>query len=292
MMQNRVSKLIIAVIAGILSAITSVYAVSVQPSVLKLQLAPGETKNGTFDIYNRADKELFIKVHVKDWIINPRTGEREFSDPGTNPKSIADWLIIEPEGFLIGPDRHQTVRYTIKIPKNVKGGYWGLICFTSKPLERRGGVVAAGEVVSFVGVEVRNTIKRRIKILDVKGYNDNKGMRLKVEVKNIGNAPIFNPAPIGKYIIKDKNKKTIAKGKLKGQMILPGEVIEYETIEPVKLDKGEYTGIVFFDYGMKKLKGKKVKFSTASKYDWKILKEIKKKKKKAKATPKKVAAKK
>lgn len=267
-------------IAAILFMIVSVnaYAVSVQPSVVKIQVAAGETKNGTFDIYNRSDKEVYIKVNLKDWIIDKRTSKREFSNAGTNPKSLTDWLIIEPEGFLLGADKHQTVRYTVKVPKDAKGGYWGLACFTTKPLEKKGGVVAAGEVVSFLGLEVVNTLEKKIEIRDIKATNDAKGVSLTVDVKNMGNVPIFMPAPDGKYVIKNEKNETVAKGDLNGQMILPEEIIEYSTTDPIKLDAGEYTLVIFFDYGAPKMMGKKARLSTTSKYGWTPLEEIKEKK--------------
>ncbi|MEK9148864.1 MAG: hypothetical protein AAB267_02320, partial [Candidatus Desantisbacteria bacterium] len=87
--------------------------------------AAGETKNGTFDLYNRSDKEVYIKVELKDWVVNKKTSKRDFSGAGSNLRTLTDWMIIEPEGFLLGPDKHQTVRYTIKVPKDAKGGYWG-----------------------------------------------------------------------------------------------------------------------------------------------------------------------
>lgn len=261
-----------------LIASVNAYAVSIQPSVVKIQIAAGETKNGTFDLYNRSDKEVYIKVQLKDWVIDKKTSKRDFSVTVANPKTLNDWVIIEPEGFLLGPDKHQTVRYTVKVPKDARGGYWGLACFTTKPLEKKGGVVAAGEVVSFMGLEVTGTIEKKIEIRNIKAYNDAKGMKLKVEVKNIGNAPIFMPAPDGKYVIKNEKNETVTKGDLNGQMILPEEIIEYEITDPVKLNAGKYTAIVFFDYGAAKMVGKKAMLSTESIYDWTVLEEIKKKK--------------
>lgn len=250
-------------------------AVSVQPSVVKIQVNAGETKNGTFDLYNRADKEVYIKVKLKDWSINKQTKKREFVEAGNDPKSLTDWVIIEPEGFLLGADKHQIVRYTVKVPKDVKGGYWGLACFVTKPLEKKGGVVAAGEVVSFLGLEVINTLEKKIEIGSIQAYNDANGMKLKVSVKNTGNVPLFMPAPDGKYMIKNSKDETVAKGDLNGQMILPQEIIDYEMNDPVKLAKDEYTVVVFFDYGATKMSGKKAKLSTMSAYNWKILEEIK-----------------
>ncbi|MBU1752934.1 hypothetical protein KKG56_03620 [bacterium] len=261
-----------------LIASVNAYAVSIQPSVVKIQIAAGEKKNGTFDLYNRSDKEVYIKVKLKDWVIDKKTSKRDFSVTVANPKTLNDWVIIEPEGFLLGPDKHQTVRYTVKVPKDARGGYWGLACFTTKPLEKKGGVVAAGEVVSFMGLEVTGTIEKKIEIRNIKAYNDDKGMKLKVEVKNIGNAPIFMPAPDGKYVIKNEKNETVTKGDLNGQMILPEEIIEYEITDPVKLNAGKYTAIVFFDYGAAKMVGKKAMLSTESIYDWTVLEEIKKKK--------------
>ncbi|MEK9148863.1 MAG: hypothetical protein AAB267_02315, partial [Candidatus Desantisbacteria bacterium] len=131
---------------------------------------------------------------------------------------------------------------------------------------------------SLLGLEVTGSIEKKIEIRDIQASNGAGGVNLKISVKNIGNIPLFMPAPDGKYVIKNAKGETVAKGDLNGQMILPQEIIDYETTEPVKLDKGEYTAIVFFDYGAPKMAGKKAKLVTTTIYNWTVLEELKEKK--------------
>lgn len=245
-------------------------AISATPSVIKLSIKPGETQNGAIDINNAQDKDVFVKVGLKDWIID--NGERKFAESGKNPRSLTNWLIIDPEGFALGAKKTQKVRYSVKVPADAKGGYWGLIMFRSQPLGPSTGVMVAMEVVAFISVEVEQTAKKAISINEILASNNKeKGLSLKAKLKNIGNTPIFQPAPLGSFKIKDASGKALAEGELTGGMVLPGEVAEYYNKEPVKVPEGDYDAIIAFDYGSPKLIGKKVPLTSKIGYDWRTL---------------------
>jgi len=278
---------ILCTVMTILLLVSMAEALSVSPSVVKLSIAPGESKNGSFEIYNREKGEVFVEIFLQDWILD--NNERKFSKPGTNPRSLNDWIILDQDEFLIPPETRKIIRYTIDVPEDAKGGHWGLVCFKSRPLkgERRSGIRLITQVISFVAVEVEGTVKKKLKIQEVLAEHKEvpleeedktiKQIRLKAKLKNLGNVPLFSPSPIGKFKVKDKNNKVVAKGKLSGNMILPNEVSEYIS-EAFTLDKGEYETIVTFDYGMPKLVGKKVILPTDTLYNWKPLKKVAKKK--------------
>lgn len=248
----------------------NVYAVSATPSVIKISLKPGQTQNGSIDIHNPQEKDVFVKVAFKDWVID-KDGKWQFSEAGKSPRSLIDWLIIDHEGFALGAKKTQKVRYTIKVPEDAKGGYWGLIRFKSQPLGQATGVMVAMEVVCFISVEVEQTLTKNVTINGISATVDNEGLKLKALVKNLGNTPIFQPSPKGEFIIKDETGKKIAEGELAGGMVLPNEIAEYVNKTPVKIDKGDYTAIVTFDIGKPKLIGKKVPFTTKINYDWRSL---------------------
>jgi len=257
------------VISGYFSTIE---AISVVPSIVKLSIPPGESKGDVFEIHNGGEEEVYVEISFKDWILKDNT--RKFAEPGTHSRSLCKWITLEEESFTLGPKQKRTIRYTIDVPENAKGGYWGLVCFNSRPLTRGKGIRVASQLVSFVAVEVEGTLKKELKITQISAENvKDKGVRLKAELKNLGNVPLFQPSPVGKFKIKDKDNNIIAQGKLEGLMILPNEKGEY-TSEYFKLDKGKYETTVFFDYGGPKLIGKKIMLSTENFYNWKELQPV------------------
>lgn len=276
--------IVILIISGYL---TMAEALSVSPSVVKLSIAPGESANGSFELYNREKGEVYVEVFLQDWVL--KDNERRFANPATSPNSLCNWIVFEQDNFLIPPEKRQVIRYTIDVPEDAKGGYWGLVCFRSKPLkgEHKGGIKLITQVISFVAVEVEGTVHKKLEIQEVLAEHkevelekDKKTyqVKLKARLKNTGNVPLFSPSPIGKFEIKDKNNEILATGELSGNMILPNEITEYVASEPFELPKGEYETIVTFDYGMPKLVGRKVILPTDTLYDWKILKKITKQK--------------
>lgn len=248
-------------------------AVSVTPSVVKFSILPGESKNGTFEIHNAGKEDIYVEIVKKDWILEE--DNRKFAEPGTHSRSLCEWVTFEEESVKVNPNQLRKIRYMIEVPEDAKGGYWGLVCFKAQPLKKGPGIRVATQVISFIGVEVEGTLKKKVEITQISAQNvKDKGVILKANLKNLSNTQIFQPAPQGKFKIEDKDGNVIAEGKLEGLMILPNEKGEY-TSEPFKLDnKGEYQTTVYFDYGGTKLIGKKVMLSTNTFYDWKVLEKV------------------
>lgn len=254
----------------------SIEAISVVPSIVKFSIIPGESKSDVFNIHNTGNEEVYVEIFMKDWILE--NNSRKFAKPGTHSRSLSKWVTLEEESVTIAPKQSRKVRYMIEVPKNANGGYWGLVCFESRPVKRGtgGGIKVATQLVSFMGVEAEGTLQKKIKIIEVLAeYVKDKGVRLKAILKNLGNVPLFQPSPLGKYKIKDKDE-VIAEGELEGTMILPDETGEY-TSSYFKLKNGEYKTIVFFDYGGTKLSGKEVILPIHTFFDWKKLNKVKSK---------------
>jgi len=267
---------LISILLVMTGSFCSTEAISVVPGIVKLSIPAGESKGDVFDIRNGGEEEVYVEVFMKDWILGTNT--RRFVEPGTHSRSLCKWITLEEESVNIGPKQNRKIRYMVEVPENAEGGYWGLICFESRPVKREkgGGIKVATQLVSFMGLEVEGTLKRNVKIMEVSAQHiKDKGVILSAQLKNVGNVQLFQPSPIGKFKIMDKNNKVIQEGELSGEMILPNETGRYVS-EPFKLDKGEYETIITFDYGEQKLIGKKVILSTESFYDWKILETVKK----------------
>ncbi|MEW6608613.1 MAG: hypothetical protein AB1414_14400 [bacterium] len=260
---------LILIVGGYLS---SVEAISIVPSIVKLSLTQGESKSNVFEINNGGNEEVYVEIFTKDWILE--NNSRKFAPAGTHSRSLSKWITFEEESFTLAPKQKRSLRYAIDVPQNAEGGYWGLVCFNSRPLKKGGGVRVATQLVSFVGAEITGTLKKKIEIIEISAENiKDRGFRFQAKLKNLGNSPLFQPSPVGKFKIKDKNDNVIAEGNLEGTMILPNEIGDY-TSEYFKLntpDENKYLTTIIFDYGDTKLIGKKVILPTNTFYNWQVL---------------------
>ncbi len=263
--------MVIGVIGGYFSTIE---AISIVPSTVKLSIIPGESKSGVFEVQNSEKGDIYVELFVKDWILE--NNNRKFAPPGSSSSSLSEWITFEEESFRIAQGQKRKIRYVVEIPEKAEGGHWGLVCFKSLPLKTDGGgIKVATQLVSFVGIEVEGTLKRKVEIGEVLAKHiKDKGFILKAKLKNLGNTPLFQPSPRGMFKIKDKNDNILAEGELEGLMILPEEIGEY-TSKPFQLNnKGEYEMIITFDYGEPKLIGRKVILPANDFYDWKVLEKV------------------
>lgn len=262
---------LISIVVGIISGyFSTVEAISASPSIVKLSIISGESKSGVFEVYNGGKEEVYLEVFMKDWILV--NNERKFASPGSSSRTLSKWITFEEESFNIKPGGKRAIRYMVDVPTGTEGGYWGLVCFQAYPLPRKPGIRVATQLVSFVAVEVEETLKKKVEITQVLAEHvKDKGARLRGKLKNVGNTPLFSPSPSGKFKITDINNNIIAEGALEGVMILPEEIGDY-TSDYFKLDKGEYPVLITFDYGGPKLIGRRVVISTHTFYEWTILK--------------------
>ncbi|MDI6735632.1 MAG: hypothetical protein QME42_05490 [bacterium] len=267
---------LISLFVGLVSGqFSNVEAVSVSPSIVKFSILPGENKSDVFKLHNSSKQEIYVSVDIKDWVLG--NNDRKFAEPGSCSRSLSKWITFEEESFTIAPGKEKILRYMAEVPKEAEGGYWGLVCFVSQPLKREsgGGIKISTQVVSFLGIEVKGTLKRKIQITQLSSeYVKDKGIRLKSKLKNLGNVQLFAPSPLGKFKIfkiNDKDNNIMAEGSLDGGMILPEETGDY-TSDYFKLANGEYEIIVTFDYGEPKLLGKKAIITVDTFHDWQELK--------------------
>ncbi len=256
----------ILVLSVLLLAGSPAYAlkINITPPRVELSIAPGEEKMGHITITN-FDKtgSMRVKVYVQDLVYLP-DGSNDFLPPNSTPWSFADWIKVGPTELDIAPGNEAVVRYLISVPKDVKGGRYGVIFFEvvvppSKVREvgasvtmRLGSII----LVTLEGTEVYQARIANIKTAKPKG---DKPFSVSCTVENQGNI-LVRPHGTVKIIDEDKNQiAELGMNTDKGG-VLPGTsrkfTVEYES----KLPKGIYYAQVVLDYGGEKLLGGQVKF--------------------------------
>ena len=95
-----------------------------------LELLPGSSFQGIIALRNTSDEKEVVEITQSDYFFNAE-GKVQFGKKGTDPRSNAVWIEIEPTNLVLEPGAKATVRYQVKVPRglNLKGTYWSLINF-------------------------------------------------------------------------------------------------------------------------------------------------------------------
>jgi hypothetical protein len=101
----------------------TVNALVVSPPQYDVNLDPGQTISGSFEVYNNDDKPANLKIRAYNVEFVGETASPEI-DFGDNPdqNTIASWISMTPETAYLDVDRKQTVNYTLSVPYDAPVG--------------------------------------------------------------------------------------------------------------------------------------------------------------------------
>lgn len=89
-----------------------------------VQLSPGEDYTETFEVINRGDQPLALKVVLKDFTLTEK-GELKTLAPGTlGDHSLAGYITYAPDQMTLEPGQSQRVTYSFTLPADATGPHW------------------------------------------------------------------------------------------------------------------------------------------------------------------------
>lgn len=95
-----------------------------------------DTETGYVVLKNIGDEPERVLVYFKDLAVGCNQ-ENLYVDPGTTPRSNANWVKVGLEERILQPGEEFPMRYEIKVPqKNLTGSYWSLLMVeVKKPID-------------------------------------------------------------------------------------------------------------------------------------------------------------
>jgi hypothetical protein len=122
-------KTILMMLVFLCSATTSLAGVSVVGSLTRENtVVPGDRYEGDILLRNSGDESVEVRIYKKDYLFYA-DGRNLYEEPGSTPRSNAEWLTIQPAQLTVPPKGTGAFHYTVQIPKNhdLKGSYWSLL---------------------------------------------------------------------------------------------------------------------------------------------------------------------
>lgn len=116
-------------------------------------------------------------------------------------KSIAPWMKIFPQSFVLQSNQRQVVRFVIQPPQNLDpGGYWSRVRITSNPVSPPVETIGENQVGAQINLEVAQIISAHfrtrnaetgIEITGVEIEDDNGTRTVSVSTRQTGNTPFL-----------------------------------------------------------------------------------------------------
>jgi hypothetical protein len=240
---------------------------NVDPPKVSLSIKPGEKKSGYIHITNTSKKDIIhIKAYSLDVIYLP-DGSNDFVPVGSTPWSLKDWLKINPNEFDILPNQEQTVRFQVKLPPEVKGGFYGVIFFemnSPQQLKKEQTTITIGvRIGTIVLVEAAGTAEYAAKINALEIVKKDNGYQIGCTIQNSGNILI---RPFGKAQILNAANKVAVEVSLnpnkEGIFPQTSRKLTVDYKEP--LGQGQYLVRLLLDYGGETLLGAQASFNANS----------------------------
>lgn len=227
----------------------------------------GEKYEGLIYLKNTGDRANEIKVYQTDYLFFD-DGKNFYGDPGSNPRSNAQWLSLGPKRISIPSGDTVSVYYTVNVPNDpeLTGSYWSMIMVEPIPetspestlenaKEEKQGIKFGVQTIIRYGIqivtEIDDTGTSNIRLLNKKLIGPGGKKILQFDVENIGNRWLSPFVWAELY-----NKKGIYIGRFEGHRlrIYPGCSVRHR-IDLTEVPKGEYKALVIVDNGDEKVFG-------------------------------------
>lgn len=252
--------LFVAVMALCVSLSFQAFAAGLVLSTLKVKLdvAPGEEVVDTIKVSNPSDQSAIVKLSLQDFVLSsPFTGEKKFLPMGTDPRSCGGWISFEPREFDLPPKGEQEIAYRIKVPEDVKGGYYSVLMAERSPVGFDGkvGLGVRIKIGCLFFLETEDKTKEG-KIKDVTAVKDTIGGYF----SNEGDVILLAN---GTFYVIDKEGVMVDRGDITGKQlqIPPEEKSAFTVNVPKDVSPGNYTLVLNFDLQEEDLLMKEIDFT-------------------------------
>lgn len=207
-----------------------------------LAVSPGERVNKSITVANTTNKEINVRAYWQDFEYQPPyAGSKSFLPEGTTKLSANKMVSFSPQVFKLAGFGKQKIDYSINVPANATGGYYGVLFFEKNPdpLEVKMGLSIVTRVGTLFFIESKDKSKKS-EINSVVVNAD----KITGAYHNQGNAILI---PRMTYNVFDKEGLVADRGELKKLYVPPGASANWEIGLPKGLSAGKYALVLNTD---------------------------------------------
>jgi hypothetical protein len=98
----------------------------VAPVLISFDANPGEIQNRTLTVRNHSNERQKFVLNLNDYVINDK-GAKQGVEAGSTPRTMADWLTINPAFVELNPNESAEIQLSLTVPRNGFTTRWGMI---------------------------------------------------------------------------------------------------------------------------------------------------------------------
>lgn len=261
-----VSFVLIAIAALPASAVAQ--SLGLAPAQVVEKFKPGVPFQFELSTANDGDNTVEMHVQITDFWYNDKN-DKLFSDPGSTPRSAANWIQFVPEKFAVPAHGTQKMKAIVTPPADAKGGYYAVLFVESKPqpsFNKSGDgktVFTNMRIGCLVLLSAENTEEYKIELSGVKLTAPTASQPLDVnfDLSNTGNTHVF---VLARLAILGPDRKLVAKAESEMKRFLPGQKDSMHVSWPGNLPAGHYNAVLSVAYGEDRIETQELSFDMAA----------------------------
>lgn len=251
-----IARAIVAV--GLTAGPSAAQSIGLTPAEIRATFKPQQVLQFELSVSNDGDAPVPMRGSVMDLWFNPKTNEKTFAAPGSQPHSASNWTTFVPPTFTIPPHGTGKVRVVITPPAEAAGGSYAVLFLESKPELARGGagegkpIYANMRLGALILLSAEGTEEYKIEVSEPRltPPAENRNLQLTFDLDNQSNAHIF---PEARLAILDDSKHVVARTQAEIKRFFPGQKESLTLTWPGALPPGSYTCVLTVAYGRNKV---------------------------------------
>jgi P pilus assembly chaperone PapD len=265
MKKKRFAALSISAALWLIAAMPAAAQVSIMVSPIRVDhfLQPGTSETNVIEVRNQGSEPTRISVHAEDWTMD-RKGDVSFSRAGGDPRSLANWLQLNPVDFRLDPGQARQIRYSLTVPAEAKdGGYRAAIAMEGLPMPNEASakrkMTLRGRIVVMTYATVGSP-EIKAQFQDFQVAAGLRGISFKLTLANEGDVHFrLNRSWI---TVRNSRGEEVQRVEVPDIPVLPGATRELEfKKEDLALPRGAYLAEAVLDVGKVDFLGRKNSFT-------------------------------
>jgi hypothetical protein len=260
----RFSLLVAAALSGAALSSSAAQISVLSSTVEEREVTPGQTYTGRIVIANTSNTPQSVRLYQTDYAFKA-DGSNSFADPGTTPRSNAQWVTPQANRVTVPPNAELTVPYSIKVPEAdslLVGTFWSAIMVEGAEAPPPAATGRAGQAQVGIGAVVRYAVQVATHVgktgLGAVKFENPQAAKvpsgeaaLDIDVVSAGTRAVRPNMSVELY---DSAGVLKGKGKAQRGLLYPGTSLR-QHFDFGSLPPGTYKAIVIADIGGEKVTG-------------------------------------
>jgi hypothetical protein len=241
---------------------SSYIALDVKPERLEMKVPPRGFRVITFSFRNNESDTVSVRAYLKELGYDP-DGDIVTLDSSDTGRSCREWISLEPQQFVIAPEKSARVKFSLQAPPEGEGGYYVCVVFDAVLKGAKEDAISTPFQIPVL-LSVPPNLDEQGEILDVKvDAIAGKPATVTALFRNTGNVHLKPKGRVALKLLKEAKSTgdfvVMSKPEYEEvgrslfeeveQYVLPGGVRKMQAGYPEALEAGKYVAEVVVGYG-------------------------------------------